>query len=89
MNPMQAISKGLAEAKTSQDSVSVSGSLDVMRYGEILKARRLVGVRGAGHPYDGLYYVESVTSTLRRGAFRQNFHLTRNALIPLTATVPA
>jgi hypothetical protein len=89
MNPMQAISKGLSEAKTSQDSIGVSGSLDVMRYGEILKARRLVGVRGAGNPYDGLYYVESVTSTLRRGEFRQDFQLTRNALIPLSATVAA
>jgi hypothetical protein len=89
MNPMQAISKGLSEAKTSQDSIGVSGSLDVMRYGQILKARRLVGVRGAGHPYDGLYYVESVTSTLKRGEFRQDFQLTRNALIPLTPTVPA
>jgi hypothetical protein len=89
MNPMQAISKGLSEAKTSQDSISVSGSLDVMRYGAVLKARRLVGVRGAGNPYDGLYYVESVTSTLKRGEFKQNFSLTRNALIPLTPTVPA
>ena len=33
MNPMQAISRGLAEAKKSQDSVSASGSLDVLRYG--------------------------------------------------------
>ena len=53
----------------------LSGSLDVMRYGRILKARRLVGVRGAGNPYDGLYYVESVTSTLKRGEFRQRFQL--------------
>ena len=58
LNPMQAISRGLAEAKKSQDSVSGSGSLDVMRYGRVLKARGLVGVRGAGIAYDGLYYVQ-------------------------------
>lgn len=88
MNPMQAISMGLSEAKTSQDSVGATGSLDVLRYGEILKARRLVGVRGVGHPYDGLYFVQSVTSTLKRGEFRQDFSLSRNALISIAPAVP-
>lgn len=89
MNPMQAICTGLAEAKKSQDSVSASGSLDVLRYGRILRPRRLVGVRGAGIAYDGLYYVSSVTSTLARGKFSQSFNLTRNGLISITPTVPA
>lgn len=88
MNPMQAISKGLAEAKRSQDSVTASGSLDVLRYGRPLKARQLVGVRGAGLAYDGLYYVQSVTSTLKRGEFKQSFQLTRNGLISITPRVP-
>ena len=89
MNPMQAISKGLAEAKKSQDAVTGSGALDVLRYGRILKARRLVGVRGAGVAYDGLYYVQSATSRLKRGEFKQNFSLTRNGLVSITPTVPA
>jgi hypothetical protein len=89
MNPMQAISAGLAEAKKSQDSVTASGSLDVMRYGRILRPRKLVGVRGAGVAYDGLYYVSSVTSTLGRGKFTQSFNLSRNGLISITPTVPA
>jgi len=88
MNPMQAISRGLSEAKNSQDAVTGSGSLDVLRYGRILKARRLVGVRGAGVAYDGLYYVDSVTSTVKRGEFKQSFSLTRNGLISITPTVP-
>lgn len=88
MSPMQAISAGLAEAKKSQDSVSASGSLDVLRYGRPLKARQLVGVRGAGLAYDGLYYVNSVTSTLKRGEFRQSFQLTRNGLVSITPKVP-
>ena len=33
----------------SQDAVTATGTLDVLRYGRLLKARRLVGVRGAGH----------------------------------------
>lgn len=89
MNPMQAISAGLAEAKKSQDAVTASGSLDVMRYGRILRPRKLVGVRGAGVAYDGLYYVSSVTSTLARGKFTQSFNLSRNGLISITPTVPA
>jgi len=88
MNPMQAISKGLAEAKRSQDSVSVRGTLNVLRYGRPLRARQLVGVRGAGLAYDGLYYVQSVTSTLKRGEFKQSFQLTRNGLISITPRVP-
>ncbi len=88
LNPMQAISRGLAEAGRSQDAVSADGTLDVLRYGRMLKARKLVGVRGAGVAYDGLYYVHSVTSTLRRGEFKQSFHLTRNGLVSITPTVP-
>ncbi len=88
LNPMQAISRGLAEAKKSQDSVSGNGSLDVLRYGRVLKARGLVGVRGAGIAYDGLYYVQSVTSTLKRGEFKQSFTLTRNGLVSITPKVP-
>ena len=88
MNPMQAISRGLAEARKSQDSVTATGRLDVLRYGRPLRARGLVGVRGAGVAYDGLYYVSSVKSTLKRGEFKQNFDLTRNGLISITPRVP-
>ncbi|MFZ1547113.1 MAG: hypothetical protein WAT12_08420 [Candidatus Nitrotoga sp.] len=88
MNPMQAISRGLNEAKKSQDSVSANGSINVLRYGRPLKARQLVGVRGAGIAYDGLYFVNSVTSTLKRGEFKQSFNLTRNGLVSITPRVP-
>ena len=88
MSPMRAISAGLAEAAKSQDAVIGSGSLDVLRYGRMLKARGLVGVRGVGVAYDGLYYVNSVTSTLKRGEFKQSFELTRNGLVSITPRVP-
>ncbi|WP_416138198.1 hypothetical protein ACM26W_17210 [Halomonas sp. HK25] len=88
LNPMQAISRGLAEAKKSQDAVTATGTLDVLRYGRILKPRKLVGVRGAGIAYDGLYFVSSVTSTLKRGEFKQSFNLSRNGLISITPKVP-
>jgi hypothetical protein len=88
LNPMQAIARGLAEAAKSQDAVTGNGSLDVLRYGRMLKARGLVGVRGVGVAYDGLYYVQTVTSTLRRGEFKQSFNLTRNGLVSITPRVP-
>jgi len=75
----KAIMRGLARASQSADVVSGSGSLDVTRYGRVLKARQLVGVRGAGSLYDGQYYVKSVTHSIQRGSYKQNFTLSRNA----------
>lgn len=81
------LSLGLSKTATSADAVTGSGQLDVLRYGHILKARGLVGVRGAGMAYDGLYYVKSVTHNIKRGEYKQSFTLTRNGLIPLTPRV--
>jgi hypothetical protein len=89
LTPLRALSRGIAVAARSQDAVSAKGDLDVLRYGRMLKARRLVGVRGVGEAYDGLYYVQSVTSTMKRGEFKQSFSLTRNGLISITPRVPA
>jgi hypothetical protein len=88
LTPMQAILRGLAEASKSADAVSGSGTLDVVRYGRVLKSRQLVGVRGAGTAYDGLYFVKSVTSSIKRGEFKQSFNLTRNGLVSITPRVP-
>lgn len=89
LSPMAALGRGVARAAGSADTVEGSGSLDVLRYGRVLKARRLVGVRGAGTAFDGLYYVKSVTSTLKQGEFKQRFSLTRNGLVSITPAVPA
>lgn len=89
LKPQHALAAGVAVAATAADSVSANGSLDVVRYGHVLKARQLVGVRGVGIAFDGLYFVSSVTSTLKRGSFKQSFALTRNGIISLTPKVPA
>ena len=81
--------QGLAYASQHADAVSGTGSLDVARYGRVLKSRQLVGVRGAGTPFDGLYYVKSVAHTIKRGDYKQNFTLARNGLISTLPTVPA
>lgn len=84
-SPLRGALIGLAKAAQSADGVSGSGTLDVLRYGRVLKARKLVGVRGAGPAFDGLYYVKSVTHSIKRGEYKQNFTLGRNGLI---STVP-
>lgn len=88
LNPVQAIARGIAEASKTSDAVTGTGSLDVVRYGRILKARALVGVRGAGDAFDGLYYVKSVTHKIQRGEYKQSFTLTRNGLISTVPRVP-
>lgn len=89
LNPVQAIALGLAEASRSSDAVTGTGSLNVLRYGHILKARSLVGVRGAGAAFDGLYYVRQVTHSIQRGQYTQDFTITRNGLLPTVPKVPA
>ncbi|MEM1243102.1 MAG: hypothetical protein AAGI45_24995, partial [Cyanobacteria bacterium P01_H01_bin.26] len=62
------------------DVVTVTGKIDTVRYGEILRLRGVVGLRGAGHSYDGLYYVKEVTHTLHKGNYNQSFTITREGL---------
>ena len=78
----QAAMVGLAKAARAAEVISGSGSLNVMRYGRVLKPRRLVEVRGAGLPHDGLHYVRSVTHQIKPGEYKQSFTLTRNAFNP-------
>jgi hypothetical protein len=83
----QTIMIGMAAASQWADAVTGEGSLDVVRYGGVLKARELVGVRGAGPAFDGLYYVKSVTHKIKRGEYKQSFKLSRNGLVSTVSTV--
>ena len=83
----QAIMMGLAAGAESSEVVTCTGSLDVTRYGGVLSARKLVGMRGAGPAFDGLYYVKSVTHKIKRGEYKQGFTLTRNGLVSTVPTV--
>lgn len=88
LKPAQALMKGLAYVGQHSDSVFGTGKLDVALYGRLLKSRQLVGVRGAGTPYDGLYYVRSVTHEIARGSYKQSFSLARNGLSSTIPVVP-
>ena len=88
-SPGQALMLGMAKAVESGDVVTGEGTLDVVRYGQILRARSLVGVRGAGIAFDGMHYVESATHTLKQAEYKQSFTLKRNALIANMPVVPS
>jgi hypothetical protein len=83
----QAVMIGLAAAAQFAEAATGEGSLDVTRYGGILNARQLVGVRGTGPAFDGLWYVKSVTHRIKRGEYKQNFKLSRNGLVSTVPTV--
>lgn len=87
LNTQQAYLKAQAQTDESMDSLTASGEIDALRYGDILRARKLVGLRGTGQAHDGLYYVKSVTHKIKRGEYRQNFTLSREGLGSLVSKV--
>ena len=88
LSPAQALMRGIARAVETADVVTGDGTLDVLRYGQILRARSLVGVRGAGLAFDGMHFVDSTTHSLKPGEYKQSFVLKRNALISNVPVVP-
>ena len=87
MSPAEAAKRALGMLFSSANAISGSGSLDVVRYGQPLRSRMLVGVRGASLAYDGMYYVDSVTHNIKRGEYKQSFTLSRDGLISQTPVV--
>lgn len=87
LNPIQAALRGVAHQSQTIDAVTSTGKLDVLRYGSVLRSRDLVGVRGAGLAYDGVYYITGVTHSIKRGQFNQSFTLARDALVSNTPVV--
>ncbi|NPD27108.1 hypothetical protein [Corallococcus exiguus] len=84
-----AFSRAQGQTDSSTDQVLTgTGELDAMRYGDLLRPRSLVGVRGAGFGHDGIYCVRNVTHSIRPGEYKQRFTLAREGLGALTPVVP-
>jgi hypothetical protein len=73
--------------KAADNVVTAQGELDALRYGDLLEPRGIVGLRGAGFTYDGLYYVKSVSHSISKGQFKQRFNLSRDGTGALTPVV--
>lgn len=89
LEPDQAAKRilGYLMNKENSASISGSGSLNVLRYNGIVRSRMLIGVRGAGLAYDGMYFVDSVTHNIKPGEYKQSFTLSRDGLISNTPFV--
>lgn len=85
-----ALARAQAIVNISSDAVvTATGRLDVLHYGTALIAPGVVPLRGAGHQFDGLYYVQKVKHTLSRTAWEQEFVLTREGLGSTLSSVDA
>jgi hypothetical protein len=77
-NALEAWAQAQSQTDRSMDRVvRARGTLDALRYGDVLTAPGIVGLRGAGYSYDGHYYVNSVDHTIDRKGYKQSFELTR------------
>ena len=89
-NFAQASATAMAAVTGAPEPVKVEGELDTVRYGSVLRPRRLVGVRGVGRSYNGNYYVRRVTHRIQRGVYTQTFTLSRGGtgtLMPVVRTL--
>lgn len=59
--------------------IELRAELDPALYRGLLRARRTVLVRGVGRRFSGIYWVQSVRTTLEAGTLLQSFVATRNA----------
>ncbi len=82
-----AASAAVAKMFDTAEVVTGSGQLDVLRYGQVFKARMRAAVRGAGGYFDGQYYVKSVTHNIKRGEYKQSFSLARGGVGSAVSTV--
>lgn len=85
-SPATAATTALASVTNSPVSVTGQGEIDTVRYGNVLRARKLVGIRGVGFSYDGNYYVSRVTHSIERGKYEQRFSVNREgtgSLLPV------
>jgi hypothetical protein len=84
----RAFARAQAQVDASVDKVvTASGELDALQYGDLLGARGLVDLRGAGFTNNGFYYVQSVTHSIKKGEYKQRFTLTREGVGALTPMV--
>ena len=74
----EALLTALAASTGAPDPVTAHGEVDTSRYGHVLKPRKLVGIRGVGRSYDGIYYVNRVTHKISvKGGYTQEFSCKR------------
>ncbi|HEU4580578.1 MAG TPA: contractile injection system protein, VgrG/Pvc8 family [Polyangiaceae bacterium] len=69
-----------ASYEPAAEFVRLSGEIDGRTYGAVLRAKRLVTVKGLGASHSGLYYVTRVRHLFSPEAYTQSFEAYRNGL---------
>jgi hypothetical protein len=74
--------EALARAQATVDQAAAAaltarGTVDTLKYGDLLVPPGRVGVRGAGETFDGDYSVRSVLHRIARGQYTQEFTIVR------------
>jgi len=80
LGPSDARTAAGAMQARAPEPVTAEGSLDTVRYGDVLRVHRVITVRGAGRSYDGDYMIEQVTHEIEVGKYNQGFTLRRKGL---------
>jgi hypothetical protein len=89
LTAIQAFARAQGITDASTDALTAEGQMDGLRYGGILQAGRVVGVRGAGLSHDGLYYVKRVSHTVSKETYTQRFTLSRDGTGSLSPVLVA
>jgi hypothetical protein len=87
VNTIQAYGEAQSTTDSSTDAVTATGEVDGLSYGDVLRARKLVALRGVGFLHDGYYYVKNVTHKISNGEYKQSFTMTREGLGSTTPVV--
>lgn len=85
--PSQAAATMIAAVTNTAEPVTGRGEVETVRYGSVLRARTIAGVRGVGTSYDGFYYVRKVKHVITRDDYTQEFSISREGTGSLTPVV--
>jgi hypothetical protein len=85
-SPSRAFLSAMAKVTGSPEAVTGTGEVDTTRYGSVMRARGLIGVRGVSL-YDGFYYLRQVTHHIEIGKYTQSFVITREGTGSLSPVV--
>lgn len=88
LDPSMAMTSSSAAVSRAPDAVTARGTIESTRYKNVLRARKLVGIAGAGRTHDGFYYVKQVKHVIEpHRNYTQQFEATRNETGALLPTV--
>jgi hypothetical protein len=84
--PSRAFLSSVAKVTGAPEPATGTGEVDTSRYGSIMRARGLIGVRGVAS-YDGFYYLRQVTHHIETGKYTQSFVMTREGTESISPVV--